>query len=61
MATKAFLYDCNDNLVRLPEGRTAVIKGLSGYVIAEEGEILMICPKEDITAMRKMHTDTKFS
>jgi len=59
--TKAYLYDCRNNLVRLPEGRTAVVKGLEGYVIAEEGEILMICPREDITAMRKMHTDTKFS
>lgn len=59
--TKAYLYDCQNNLVRLPDGRTAVIKGLQNYVIAEEGDILMICPREDIMAMRKMHTDTKFS
>ena len=59
--TKAFLYDCQNNLVRLPNGRTAVIKGLKDYVVAEEGEILMICPREDVAAMRKMHTDTKFS
>ena len=59
--TKAFLYGCTDNIIRLPEGRTAVIKGLDGYVVAEEGEILMICPREDVSAMRRMHTDTKFS
>ena len=59
--TKAFLYDCHDNIIRLPQGRTAVIKGLEDYVIAEEGEILMICPRKDVAAMRKMHTDTKFS
>ena len=59
--TKAFLYDCQDNIIRLPEGRTAVIKGLKDYAIAEEGEILMICPREDVAAMRRMHTDTKFS
>ena len=59
--TPAFLYDCRDNVVRLPGGRTAVIKGLHDYVIAEEGEILMICPREDVSAMRRMHTDTKFS
>lgn len=59
--TKAYLYDCADNIIRLPEGRTAVVKGLQDYVIAEEGEILMICPREDIGTMRRMHTDTKFS
>ncbi len=59
--SRAFLYDCQNNLVRLPNGRTAVIKGLKDYVVAEEGEILMICPREDVAAMRKMHTDTKFS
>lgn len=59
--TKAFLYDSEHNVVRLPQGRTAVIKGLKDYVVAEEGEILMICPRKDVAAMRKMHTDTKFS
>ena len=59
--SRAFLYDCKDNVIRLPEGRTAVIKGLKDYVVAEEGEILMICPRQDVSAMRRMHTDTKFS
>ena len=59
--SKAFFYDWHNNIVRLPQGRTAVIKGLEDYVIAEEGEILMICPRKDVAGMRKMHTDTKFS
>lgn len=60
MNTKAYLYDCRDNVIRLPQGKIAVVKGLQDYVIAQEGEILMICPREDVAAMRKMHTDTKF-
>ena len=59
--TPAYLYGCERNIIRLPKGRTAVVKGLKDYVIAEEGEILMICPREDAVAMRRMHTDTKFS
>ena len=59
--TKAYLYESQNNIIRLPKGRTAVVKGLNDYVIAEEGEILMICPRADVAAMRKMHTDTKFS
>ena len=60
MNTKAYLYECKDNVIRLPEGRKAVVKGLHNYVVAEEGEILMICPREDALTMRRMHTDTKF-
>ena len=59
--TKAYLYESKNNIIRLSEGRTAVVKGLNDYVIAEEGEILMICPRADVAAMRKMHTDIKFS
>jgi len=60
MGTNAYLYECSGNIIRLPSGHTAVIKGLKDYVIAEEGEFLMICPREDDAAMRRMHTDTKF-
>ena len=58
--TKAYLYECANNIIRLPSGRTAVVKGLTDYVVAEEGEILMITPRSDAAAMRRMHTDTKF-
>ena len=60
MGTNAHLYECSGNIIRMPEGHTAVIKGLKDYVIAEEGEFLMICPRHDDAAMRRMHTDTKF-
>ena len=60
MGTNAYLYECQGNIIRLPEGHTAVIKGLKDYVVAEEGEFLMICPRQDDAAMRRMHTDTKF-
>ena len=59
--TKTYLYDCQNNIIRLPEGHTAVLKGLHDYIIVEEGGILMICPRNDINAIRKMHTDTKFA
>ncbi len=58
--TEARLYECSGNIIRLPKGHTAVVKDLHDYVIAEEGEFLMICPREDAAAMRRMHTDTKF-
>ncbi|HBC28825.1 MAG TPA: mannose-1-phosphate guanylyltransferase [Prevotellaceae bacterium] len=59
--TPAYLYECHNNVIRLSGGRTAVVKGLRDYVVAEEEGILMICPRNDVAAMRRMHNDTSFS
>ena len=44
------------------EIRTRIETTLQHYpwLVAEEGEILMITPRSDAAAMRRMHTDTKF-
>ncbi len=36
-----------NSLVRLPEGKLAVIKGLDDFIIVDEGDILLIWPKGD--------------
>lgn len=51
--SKAVMYDCNDCIVRLPEGHVAVVQGLSEYVIVEEGNVLVVCKKEDQGAIRR--------
>lgn len=45
--TKAQLVDCSGNIIRLPRGRRLIMKGLHDFVVLEEGDVLMICPKED--------------
>lgn len=45
--TKARLTDCSGNIIRLPRGRRIIMKGLHDFVVLEEGDVLMICPKED--------------
>ncbi len=57
--TEAMLYKCKGNVVRLPEGRIAVLDGLENFVVAEEGNVLMICPKSDAASMRRMMTDAQ--
>lgn len=42
--------DSHNNIVKMPKGRTAVISGLRGYIVAEHGNVLFICPKEDSSA-----------
>lgn len=39
------------NIVRLPKGRLGVFNGLDGYIVAEEGNVLLICPKQDSSAL----------
>lgn len=51
------LFDnSKDNIVRLPSGHLAAISGLEGYVVTEENGILMICPKTDAAAIRRLQT-----
>ena len=51
------LFDnASNNIVRLPEGHLAVISGLDGYVVTEQDGVLMICPKDDAAAMRRLQT-----
>ena len=48
--TDAVLDDAHGNVIKLPKGRLAVISGLEGYIVAEEGNVLLICRKEDSSA-----------
>ena len=39
------------NVISLPDGKLAVISGLNGYIVAEKDNVLLICQKEDSSAM----------
>jgi len=55
METPVLLSNCKDNVVNLPEGRKAVIEGLENYLVAEQGDVLLICPKDPATVRRLMN------
>ena len=57
--TEALLYNSQGNVVCLPKGRVAVIAGLKDFVVAEQGNVLMICPKEDNATLRRLMTDAQ--
>jgi mannose-1-phosphate guanylyltransferase len=42
---------CKDNIIRLPKGHVGVIHGLEGYIVAEQDDVLLICKKEDSSAL----------
>ncbi|MEE1946857.1 mannose-1-phosphate guanylyltransferase [Pedobacter sp. KR3-3] len=41
----AFLQDTENCLIQIPKEKIAVIKGLANYIVVDDGEVLMIYPK----------------
>lgn len=54
--SQSLLYDCENCIVKLPQGHVAVLQGLEDYVVVEEGNVLIVCKKDDKT-IRKMVND----
>lgn len=56
LAEKIILSDMKNNMIRLPKGKLAVIKGLEDFIIIDEGDVLLIYPKseeQEIKQVRK--------
>lgn len=59
-AKQVLLHDTHNSLIRLPEGKLGVIAGLDDYIIVDEGDVLLVCPKsreQEIKALRKQVGD----
>ena len=39
--------DSHNNIIKLSDGRLAIVNGLDGYIVAEHDNVLLICKKED--------------
>ena len=52
-------FGADRNMVRIPEGKLAVIQGLSDYIIVDTDDVLLICRKEDEQEIRKMVDEVK--
>ena len=50
-------YDSKDNIVVMSEDKLAVVQGLEGYIVAESGNALLICKKEEEQHIRQMVND----
>lgn len=55
------LYNTNNCIVKLPLGKLAVIEGLSDYIVVENDNVLMICPKANEQNIKKFIDDVKFA
>ena len=55
--SEVVLENCRDNIVKLPKGHVGVINGLEGYIVAEQGDVLLICPKSDSSALIRKYVN----
>ncbi len=49
--------DCEDNFVRLPRTKKAVIKGLKNMIVIDEGDVLLIYPKDQEQEIKAVRND----
>ena len=60
LKSRAMLYECKDNIISLGDNtRLAVIQGLKDYIIAENGNVLLICKKEDEQRIKQYMADAR--
>lgn len=55
--SEVLLDDSRGNVIKLPKGRLGVISGLDGYIVAEEGNVLLICKKSDSSSLVKKYVN----
>ena len=46
--------DVRNSLVRAPEGKLVVLKNLDGYIVVDEGDVLLIWPKSEEQAIKQV-------
>lgn len=55
--SEVMLEDCKGNIIKLPAGHVGVIQGLEGYIVAEQGDVLLICKKGDSSSMIRKYVN----
>ena len=56
---KAEYYDSEGNVVVLPEGHLAVLRGMKDMIVVESDNVLLICPKQEEQQIRQIVMDVE--
>ena len=55
--SEVIMENSRNNIVKLPKGHVGVINGLDGYIVAEDGDVLLICKKSDSSALIRKYVN----
>lgn len=56
---RVLAYGSRDNIFAVPDGKLVVVDGLEDYIVADSGDVLLICPKEEEQRIKLMVNDVK--
>lgn len=57
ISSRVMLDDSHGNIIKLPDDHLGIINGLDGYIVAEKGNVLLICKKEDSSALIRKYVN----
>ena len=49
--------NCHNKVIKLAKGKLAVLNGLDGFIVAENDNVLLICKKEDSSALVRKYVN----
>lgn len=61
LPAEALAYDTSGCIVKLPAGMLAVVEGLHDYIVAQSGNVLMICPRAGEQSIKRYIDDLKYA
>ncbi len=59
LATRTIMHGCKNNVVRLSDGRVAVLEGLEGFIVAESGNVLVVCRRGDSNRVKLLANEAQ--
>ncbi len=51
------MEECHNNIVKIPKGKLAVLNGLDGFIVAEKDNVLLVCRKQDSSALVRKYVN----
>ncbi len=58
---KSLTYDSTGNIFAVKDDKLVVVHGLKDYIIADTGDVLLICPKSEEQRIKQMVNDVKLA
>ncbi len=52
-------YNTNNSIIHMPDDKLVVLQGLEGYIVVEDGQVLLVCRKEDEQQLRQIVNDIR--
>ena len=57
VGSDVMIENSRNNIIKLPKDRLGVISGLDGFIVAEKDNVLLICKKEDSSALIRKYVN----